>query len=688
MCPSSSSSSSSRGTNDNLKNDKNETSPRTSLPPRVAVIGCGPGGMFFLHAVSERRRQLEEAGDVQGLDALPQVTVMERNWGPGGVWCPSDPSNSGSTSTNMYEGLWINAFKELFEFHDHTFDQHFGGPMPAFLPRKHVLEYMMARITKHNPSILDAVEFGTCVDSVEWNEESKEFLVGTTKTRTDLASAASNLSKKMKRQNHTEEKKFDSVDSDDEDSTSENHNSELGEGERSISHFGSTEVLQRRTFDKVIWAAGSNGGPVMLPEDIMNRLKDQFSGKVIHSSQINQQLDISREDDPIHNKRILLIGDSYSAEDLALQFVKLGAAKVYISSRRGNGVAASTSTWPTNKNCEDGRSVEVLWYTSIVGGDPNHHKRIWFDRFRDGRKLNSTHVDDIDLIVLCTGYEFNLSMITDTSLLPWTECEEPSEMTERTWKLPKDWKMKTNPLTELLKVEIEPSDSIGEDYFAERLFRNAVLIQNPNMMFMYEDTDYPLLEIDLKAHMFLNFIMEPQKYLPSQTEMLLNNSRSFVDSFDYYAVRYETDPNYRAACKQIPSNTWYHNQLSRQCRALERETAIYDFLVLARDMAESNYPLQIGKCTSEICDDYDRKVPKLTNISDYELNETGNLMLDMSVASSYTRYEGYKFPKYERSWRTFRDAPVRSQSIYTGTAAVPLAGKWLELNDEGQVHSI
>jgi hypothetical protein len=54
------------------------------MPDSVAVIGCGPGGMFFCHALETKRKELLDRGEL--IDHLPRVTVFERASGPGGVW--------------------------------------------------------------------------------------------------------------------------------------------------------------------------------------------------------------------------------------------------------------------------------------------------------------------------------------------------------------------------------------------------------------------------------------------------------------------------------------------------------------------------------------------------------------------------------------------------------------------------
>lgn len=39
-------------------------------PPTLAVIGCGPSGMFLLHAIATRKKQ--------GIENLPRVVVYEK----------------------------------------------------------------------------------------------------------------------------------------------------------------------------------------------------------------------------------------------------------------------------------------------------------------------------------------------------------------------------------------------------------------------------------------------------------------------------------------------------------------------------------------------------------------------------------------------------------------------------------
>ena len=101
---------------------------------KVAIIGCGPGGMFFLHALALRRKRLEEEGNTSAVEALPEVTCYERSASPGGLWRADRHTKGGEEgkTTNMYEALWTNGPKECIEFFDYTYDEHFGRALVSF----------------------------------------------------------------------------------------------------------------------------------------------------------------------------------------------------------------------------------------------------------------------------------------------------------------------------------------------------------------------------------------------------------------------------------------------------------------------------------------------------------------------------------------------------------------------------
>ena len=199
-------------------------------PPTVAVIGCGPGGMSFLHALAHHRQNLEREGDEEGLSTkLPIVTVFERSSEPGGVWrsnkkkpstentaatkevddntrydSESDESDEDSgdesdsseeswdyivenkvdSTTSMYDALWTNGLNQTLEYFDYTFDEHFKQALPLFLPRGPIMEYMMKRVTRNNPDIFDPVRFNTTVKHATYDEVMEKFVIQSVDTIT------------------------------------------------------------------------------------------------------------------------------------------------------------------------------------------------------------------------------------------------------------------------------------------------------------------------------------------------------------------------------------------------------------------------------------------------------------------------------------------------------------------------
>ena len=678
-------------------------------PPSVCVIGAGPGGMFFLHALASRRRKLEEEmasfaannndGHAQNaaaaaaraecevkLAGLPVVDCYEKSSSPGGVWrsasassappteflppsikndkehedepaspdtslCSNEsdeenhnqanassnnrnmavrcsgvlgdgtfkatakvaankPSSSapsstaaaaadnGSPSTQMYEALWINGNKEVQEFFDYTFDEHFQRPMPVYLPRAHVLEYVLSRVTQ-KANIFDNVLFNTSVVSVEYNSERKEFDV--------------------------------------------------------ISRNEITGVTSSKTYDKCIWSGGLNATAKM-PRDLVAMLSHQnFSGRVIHSTEMKDF------EATVRGKRVLFIGDSYSAEDLALQSLKLGAEQIYITSRGGYGTASYVNAWP-------GDRVKVLWYMLPTGVTADGKgiilsKMEWnysTERYEPKQGCETVELEDISTVVMCTGYSPNMECLSDELKAPWAQKES-----KWVWSVPEGWKMKPNTMTNEVG-DVTPSEELtGGEYYVKRgLYRHA-LIDNPNMMFLYESTSYPLLDIDVASWLCLAYVCGDVE-LPTADEMEKRNSKQRLDEMSVPYLRYYKDKNYYAALNNLPEDHWWSkNYTSNEYKNYSNEYTRYQIMLMARDMQTAGYPAGFGS--------YEK------------LSERGEMMVDMTCEDSQGRYR-LKSGDPDSSWRTFRDCdPSPFKSIYTGTGSVPLKGKWMDLDNHGEV---
>lgn len=120
---------------------------------------------------------------------------------------------------------------------------------------------------------------------------------------------------------------------------------------------------------------------------------EKFLGRVLHAHDF-------RCADEFAGKHVLMIGSSYSAEDIATQCHKYGAARITFSYR----------TKPMGFEWPEGFEEKPL-LTKVVG-------RTCY--FKDG-----STADDVDAIVFCTGYQNHypflpdhLKLVTRTSLYP------------------------------------------------------------------------------------------------------------------------------------------------------------------------------------------------------------------------------------------------------------------------------
>ena len=127
---------------------------------------------------------------------------------------------------------------------------------------------------------------------------------------------------------------------------------------------------ETRKFDYVIVATGH----FSIPHIPSCPGLDKFDGRVIHAHDFRNAREFTRQ-------RLLLVGGSYSAEDIALQCYKFGAEQVTISYRS----RAMGFKWP-----EGIREVPLL--ERIEG-------KTCF--FKDGS------FTEVDAIILCTGYQMH-----------------------------------------------------------------------------------------------------------------------------------------------------------------------------------------------------------------------------------------------------------------------------------------
>lgn len=280
---------------------------------RVAIIGAGPCGLAQLHAFEEARKQGVSTPDIECFE-------KQDNWG--GLWNYTWRTGLDEFGEpvhgSMYRYLWSNAPKELLEFADYSFDEHFGRAIPSFPPREVLYDYISGRAKKNDVGRF--IEYNTAVRWVEYNAERRSYQVTVEELNTGNS--------------RTED--FDYV--------------IVGTG-----HFSIPNVPEFPGFDR-------------------------FPGRILHSHDFRD----ARE---FEGKRLLIMGSSYSAEDIALQCRKYGSGPVTITYR----------TQPMGFKWPDGIE-EVPLLTHMDGSTA---------LFRDGTSR------EIDAIILCTGYQHSFPFMAD-----------------------------------------------------------------------------------------------------------------------------------------------------------------------------------------------------------------------------------------------------------------------------------
>jgi len=326
----------------------------------VCIIGAGPCGTSLLHAFNEAKKQGE---------AVPETIVCYDKQGQiGGLWNYSPrigvDVNGEPEHCGMYQHLWSNGPKECLEFMDYSFDEHFKKPIPSFPPREVLYEYITSRLLNKGVEMEKQCRLNHVVRRVTWFEERKKFIVVTH----DLAKSNSMIQPDIKIDDNVEGKK----DEDFENPTRKKINNHFD--------FEFTEE-----FDYVIVATGHFSSP-NIPN--FKGLETFKNGRVLHSHDFRDARDFC-------DKTILVIGTSYSGEDIACQCYKFGCKHVYLSWR----TAPMQFHWP------DGKFTTVGLLEKIV--TENGRSACYFKGVLEP-------VWDIDSIILCTGYLHDFRFMSDS----------------------------------------------------------------------------------------------------------------------------------------------------------------------------------------------------------------------------------------------------------------------------------
>lgn len=258
---------------------------------------------------------------------MPEIVCYEKQSDLGGMWNytwrTGLDQHGEPVHGSMYRFLWSNGPKECLEFADYSFEEHFGRPIPSYPPRAVLHDYIMGRVDQDD--VRKYIRFDTAVRWVEYVPPANE--------------------------------------------------GETGQFAVTVADHRN-DVLETELFDHVVVATGHFSTPNVPHFDGI----EDFPGRVLHAHDFRDAREFT-------GKRLLLVGSSYSAEDIGTQCFKYGAAEVTFSYRSN----------PMGHDWPEGFS-EVPLLTEIDGHTV---------RFQDG----STR--EVDAIVLCTGYRHHFPFLPD-----------------------------------------------------------------------------------------------------------------------------------------------------------------------------------------------------------------------------------------------------------------------------------
>ena len=587
--------------------------------------------MCFLHALATRRKRGDDV-------LLPYVTCVERADEPGGCWRDVSPEDR-DLPHNLacwYDDVWSNVSKECFEFSDYTYQDHFETQVPTFLPRHELMEYFRKRTLQADPHLLDGgkhelheLRYSTVVTSVTFDDVTGLFTVGTAP--------------------------FDA-------SAERNH---------------TYKTVCTEEYDYCIWAAGIRGKP-RIPRVLLNLLKSghsifntdagpdiPFAGTILHS------IHAAQLEQAVAGKRVVLVGDSDSAVDLALQAVKEGAAKVIVLSRSGYGGCLYMGSWPHATNSSDGTreplvQVVVAVPSRVVDqGKSIECSPVYWDHEEEvyvvDEESKSVIVENVDTVIFCTGYVPNTDFLSEDLKI---HSEDLFSLSSMFWSAPADFKMRENPLTPDLG-DIPPSATLGfSGNLVPGIYR-SVLISNPKMMYVMDiNSEYPLLHLEGEAWLCLAICTGDVK-VPSKEIIEEEIQEQMLEEMNIAYLRWSVDVNYFEAMVDLGENHWTDGYDDPRTIQINEEFLAYYVGLIARNLKDAKYPVDFGTYGA--------------------LNELGKKLVSLGFENLKMRH--LLDPESEDSkWKTFRDVePDKLQSIFTGQKAAPLPKPWLELksNDVG-----
>jgi hypothetical protein len=322
----------------------------------------------------------------------------------------------------------------------------------------------------------------------------------------------------------------------------------------------------------------------------------------------------------------------------------------------------------------------------------------------DTSSLTKT-IRNIDTVIFCTGYGYNLHMIHPTLRPPYYDYEQQRYNPEYYFQMPKGWKMKPNVLSDELG-HVEPYKEIypAEASLIPGLYQGCYLINNPNMIYITVMGSYPLLEIDIKSYMIVKSLLmeirckdstatkqrqQQQHLFPpfiDATKMTRLNAQEILQDMDCQYVRYKIDENYsRATHERLGGSHWFNvSYASEGYRPLDRQDILVYMNKMNNIMVDAGYPIKFFDIDEVENDDAQGNIVLGIDVHDDDevsskITGIGRRFYDNAKSDWITRVD---MVEEEKGWMTFRDVdPTKFVSVHTSTKAAPLKKRWIDLHD-------
>jgi len=264
-----------------------------------------------------------------------------------------------------------------------------------------------------------------------------------------------------------------------------------GDGFNLMARNKKNNTYENNYFDKVIVANGHFSVPFVPEYDGM----DSFPGRIMHSHDF-------RDAEEFREKNVVILGSSYSAEDVSLQCYKYGAKTVTIGYRNN----------PMGFNWPEGMK-EVHYLDKIDG-----NKAV----FKDGT------VQEMDVLILCSGYLHHFPFLEeDLKLKTHNRLYPPSLYKGVVWEnnnnlfyLGMQDQFHTFNMFDaqawfvrdviLNKINLPSSEKISQDI--DKWVKREESLEDPYQMIDFQtdycvdlvkDTDYPKIDFELiKKHFY------------------------------------------------------------------------------------------------------------------------------------------------------------------------------------------